>query len=288
MPDYTLATAAILEQVQREEATLPLKNSMCRSRFFFHTHPTQTVCVFLHGFTAGPYQFEPLGRACFEAGYNVLVPRLPGHGQAGNWNRKQPPPLPTDPKVYQYAVAEWVGIAKTLGDRVVIGGLSTGGTLAAWAAVNYPQLIDRALLFAPFFGHKFKPVDWLIKSLPIYFEWFNKDASGNFGYNGFRMPALRLFLEMSDNLFQQVKRQSSAPILMVSSESDRVTNHRRHRQFFQLVAQQQPQSWYHCFDKRYRIRHRMMTRVEGNQYQDLVINVAKAYIAQDEDRHFLE
>jgi alpha-beta hydrolase superfamily lysophospholipase len=159
MIDYTVITTAIVEQVRHEEAMLPLKNAQCRSRFFFHSHPTSTVCLFFHGFTAGPYQFEPLGQACFEAGYNVLIPRLPGHGQAGEWNRHQPPPLPTQTRVYQHAVAEWIGIAKMLGDRVVVGGLSTGGTLAAWAALTYPKLVDRALLFAPFLGHKFQFVD---------------------------------------------------------------------------------------------------------------------------------
>jgi esterase/lipase len=283
--DYAIATAAILEQVRQEEAALPLKNGQCSSRFFFHARPTQTVCLFFHGFTAGPYQFGPLGQACFEAGYNVLVPRLPGHGHAGQWGKHQPPPLPTNSRVYQYAVAEWIGIARMLGNRVIVGGLSTGGTLAAWAALTYPQFVDRALLFAPFFGHQFKPIDWLIKVLPIYFEWFNKDAPGNFGYNGFRMPALRVFLEMSDTLLKQVKRQRIAPTLMVCSESDRVSNLRQQQRFFESVVRQQPQSWYHCFGERYKIRHRMMTSMEGNEYQDLVINLAKAYIAQENSEY---
>lgn len=113
------ATSAILEQVRQEERELPLKNSHCSSRFFFHDHPTQKVCLFFHGFTAGTYQFAPLARECFEAGYNVLVPRLPGHEHAGQWNRHQPPPLPIRVQAYHLAVAEWIGIAKMLGDQVI-------------------------------------------------------------------------------------------------------------------------------------------------------------------------
>ncbi|MDZ8023831.1 MAG: hypothetical protein RMX35_20055 [Nostoc sp. DcaGUA01] len=41
-------------------------------------------------------------------------------------------------------------IAKTLGQQVVIGGLSTGGTLAAWLALEHPQEIDSTLLFNPY------------------------------------------------------------------------------------------------------------------------------------------
>ncbi|MCU0570949.1 MAG: alpha/beta fold hydrolase [Oculatellaceae cyanobacterium Prado106] len=282
MVNYTLATAAILEQAKQEEEMLPLRNAQCRSRFYFHNRPTEVVCLFFHGFTAGPYQFEPLAKACYDAGYNVLIPRLPGHGQAGDWNWRQPPPLPTDPAVYQRAVAEWVGIAKMLGDRLVVGGLSTGGTLAAWSALNYPHLVDRALLFAPFMGARFGWVDELIKHLPIYFEWFNKNASGNFGYKGFRLPALKLFLKMRDRCFKQVHRRPAPPMLMVCSEADQVTSRQKQQQFFQSAVRYQPQSWYYSFDKRYKIRHRMMTRIEGNRYEDLVVNLAKAYISQVE------
>jgi hypothetical protein len=102
------------------------------------------------------------------------------------------------------------------------------------------------------------------------------------------MPALRLFLEMADSLLKQAKRrQPIAPILMVCSESDRVTDRGKQKALFKAIVQRQPQSWYHCFDKRYKIRHRMMTKVEGNEYQDLVTALAKAYITDDSNRlHF--
>jgi RecB family endonuclease NucS len=81
---------------------------------------------------------------------------------------------------------------------------------------------------------------------------------------------------------KQVKRQHCAPTLMVCSESDRVSNLHQQKRFFESVVWQQPQSWYHCFNRCYKIRHRMMTSMEGNEYQDLVINLAKAYIAQED------
>ena len=188
----TQNTTQILEQVQQSESTLGLRNEACRSRFFVHPHTTSKVCLFLHGFTAAPYQFEPLGKAFFNKGYNVLIPLQPGHGLAGNWNRQNPPPLSTEIETYQQFVLDWLQIAKTLGEQVVVGGLSTGGTLAGWLALEHPQEIDRALMFAPYLGSHNLLFDWLIKILPIYFEWFNKDASGNFGYKGFRIPALRI------------------------------------------------------------------------------------------------
>ena len=120
MSDYSTTTAKILEQAKVRENALPIRNENCRSKFYFQPHPTPRVVLCLHGFTAGPYQFEPLGKALFQEGYNILVPLQPGHGVAGNWNRANPPPLPKDPQVYQQFVLEWVQQAKPLGKELVI------------------------------------------------------------------------------------------------------------------------------------------------------------------------
>ncbi|MBD2337631.1 alpha/beta fold hydrolase [Calothrix sp. FACHB-156] len=274
-------TAKILEKVQQSESSMGLKNEACRSKFFVHPHSTEKVCLFLHGFTAGPYQFEPIGKAFFHQGYNVLVPLQPGHGLSGEWNRQNPPPLSTDIQTYQQFVLKWLEIAKTLGHQVVVGGLSTGGTLAAWLALEYPQLIDRALLFTPYLGSHQLIFDWLIKILPIYFEWFNKDASGNFGYKGFRIPALRIFLELGEKLLKQGPSSVAAPILMVCSEGDRAVSRSKQQDFFTTVLKQQPKSWYYCFDDSLHIEHRMMTKLEDNDYEELVITLAKAFVESD-------
>jgi len=84
MFDYSTTIDAIAQQAKTREDALPLRNEKCRSKFFFQPNPAPKVCLFFHGFTAGPYQFEPLGEALFQAGYNVLVPLQPGHGIAGD------------------------------------------------------------------------------------------------------------------------------------------------------------------------------------------------------------
>ncbi len=37
----------------------------------------------------------------------------------------------------------------------MIGGLSTGGTLAAWLALEHPEQIDSTLLFTPYLGSRY-------------------------------------------------------------------------------------------------------------------------------------
>ncbi len=278
MFDYSTTTTAIAQQAKTREDALPLRHEKCRSKFFFQPNPSPKVCLFFHGFTAGPYQFEPLGEALFQAGYNVLVPLQPGHGVAGNWDGNNPPPLPEDPQVYQQFALDWVEKAKLLGKQLIIGGYSTGGTLAAWLAQEHPQHIEKTLLFAPYLSGTNKLVDWLIEILPFYYEWLNKDNPGNFGYDGFPIPALRFLLDMGQQILDQAKNTPATPMLIISSEGDRATNFHEHRELFESVLKHQPKSWYYCFDKALKIPHTMMTEPEGNHYLNLLITLAKAFI----------
>jgi alpha-beta hydrolase superfamily lysophospholipase len=281
MFDYSTTIDAIAQQAKTREDTLPLRNEKCRSKFFFQPNPAQKVCLFFHGFTAGPYQFEPLGEALFQAGYNVLVPLQPGHGIAGDWNGDNPPPMPEDPQVYQQFVLEWVQQAKSLGKELIVGGYSTGGTLAAWLAQEHPKTIEKTLLFAPYLSGNNKVVDWLVEIIPFYYEWLNKDNPGNFGYDGFSIPVLRIFLDMGEQILDRAKTTPATPMLIISSESDQATNLHEHQELFEAVLNYQPKSWYYCFDKKLKVPHTMMTKAEGNDYLHLLITLVKSYVESE-------
>ncbi|MDF5717137.1 MAG: alpha/beta fold hydrolase [Rhizonema sp. NSF051] len=280
MSDYFSLKSAIFEEAKNLETALPIRNEACRPKFFLHSHPTSKVCLFFHGFTAGPYQFEPIGKILFEAGYNVLIPLQPGHGIAGDWNRDNPPPLPTEAEVYQQFALSWLKVALRLGEQVVIGGLSSGGTLAAWLGLERPQQIEKAILFAPYLSQS-SIVDLLVEILSIYYEWPNKDNPGNFGYSGFRMPALRLFLNMGKELLEKVENHPAVPMFVISSDSDRTIDKKELQALFASLLKQQSKSWYHRFEQIFEIPHTMMTKAEGNQYTDLLISVAKSYLESD-------
>jgi esterase/lipase len=278
---YSTTTAAIIQQAKSVEDTLPIKNDACRSKFFFHPHSTEKVCLFFHGFTAGPYQFEPIAKNFFDAGYNVLVPLQPGHGVAGDWNGNNPPPLPTEREFYQNFALSWLNTAQTLGQQVIVGGLSTGGNLAAWLALENPQQIEKALLFSPYISGNNAIVNFIVELFPIYYEWLNKDNPGNFGYDGFPIPALRIFLDMGQEITDRVENNLAVPMFIISSESDQTINSRKLQYFATSTIKQQPKSWYYRFDKIFEIPHTMMTKAEGNKYQDLLITIAKAYLESD-------
>lgn len=95
---------------------------------------TDLVLVYLHGFSATLWETRPLTDRLGDAvGANVFFTRLAGHGRdgaalaeatAGDWIED---------------LAEAMAVAAKLGDRVVVIGTSTGGTLAALLAAD-PEL----------------------------------------------------------------------------------------------------------------------------------------------------
>ena len=161
----------ILKTAKTTEDQLPVRNEDCRSRFWFQEGPTEYVYLFFHGFTAAPYQSEVMGPELAKAGYTVLSPLMPGHGMAGEWSLETWPPLPQDPEVYQSFALQWLEEAKKLGKKVIVGGLSGGGTLSAWLALNRSQDIYRVLLYAAYLSSSNRVIDLFIKKSKGGFSW---------------------------------------------------------------------------------------------------------------------
>lgn len=90
---------------------------------------TPLTVVYLHGFSADRHELDPVPADVARAlGANLFHTRLTGHGatpaslgaaRAEDWLRD---------------VAEAVAVGAAIGDRVILMGTSTGGTLALWAA----------------------------------------------------------------------------------------------------------------------------------------------------------
>ncbi|HHQ13472.1 MAG TPA: alpha/beta fold hydrolase, partial [Chromatiales bacterium] len=108
--------------------------------------------LLIHGFGACPQQYFQLGPATAAAGYEVLVPLLPGHGHLPDANGKEDLstlPAGKDWRVYGEFAARMNSIMALASGEHVIVGYSLGGGVALNAILREPQLYDRALLAAP-------------------------------------------------------------------------------------------------------------------------------------------
>jgi esterase/lipase len=278
MIDYTPLKTLLETELKQQEQAYPLMEDAFHSLVLLHKQPTEQVCLCFHGFTAGPYQFEPLGQRFFKAGYNVVAPLLPSHGRAGDWGKDNPPPLPTDPKVYLQFAVQWLNLAQRLGHRVIVMGLSGGGTLAAWLALEKATSIERAILFAPYFSGSNRVVDMFTQHVDMYYSWTKTVAPC---YPGFDVAALRAVLDIGQHCLKRVHQSPVAPTFTLSSESDQAVNNSDHKRFFEAALKQQPLSWYNRFNKVLDIPHTMMTEQEGNRYQNLLIVMAQAFVESE-------
>ncbi|MEN0066957.1 MAG: alpha/beta fold hydrolase [Myxococcota bacterium] len=103
--------------------------------------------VLIHGLSDSPFFMRAMAREFAAMGYRVYAPLLEGHGLAAEHIGTMPAPAwPVWVDNVAFAIEE----AGRAGREVSIGGLSTGGTLAVYAAVQEPTRIDgRVFLFAP-------------------------------------------------------------------------------------------------------------------------------------------
>jgi len=96
----------------------------------------------LHGFTGCPQSMRGLAEAFAGAGFAVELPRLPGHGT-------------TIDDMLETGWTDWPGAAEAAYqdlagrcDKVVVGGLSMGGTLTLWLAERHPEIAGIVLVNA--------------------------------------------------------------------------------------------------------------------------------------------
>ena len=99
MYDYSVTTADVIDQAINLEQTLTIKNQACASKFFFSFQSNSKGLSYLSWIDCF-YQFELLGKALCEAGYNLLILLQAGHGVARNFNGDNPPPLPLEREFY--------------------------------------------------------------------------------------------------------------------------------------------------------------------------------------------
>jgi esterase/lipase len=107
-------------------SSIQLKNGNY-PRIFHHGKKTKDVIILTHGLSDSPHYVEAIGKRFFNEGLNVILPLLPAHGL------KDPNKAMEDRKLdfkWRAEIDAMVKIASSLGDRISLGGFSTGGALS--------------------------------------------------------------------------------------------------------------------------------------------------------------
>ncbi len=94
--------------------------------------PTGVLAI--HGFTGSPQSMRPVAAAMAAAGHTVELPRLPGHGTSVD------DMLATGWSDWTTAVDAAYRDLAARTERVVVTGLSMGGTLTLWLATQHPEI----------------------------------------------------------------------------------------------------------------------------------------------------
>jgi esterase/lipase len=221
--------------VETEEHARGDVNPVCHARVLAHGERAAKAILFFHGFTSCPAQFATLGRLFFERGYNVYIPRTPHHGMADLMSEALA--NLTAEELVQFGM-EAVDVAQGLGEKVMICGLSAGGTLAAWLAQRRGD-IGCAVLIAPFLGIGFvpawlnRPLTSLTLALPDRWQWWdpvhkeNNPETAPYGYRRYPTHAmaevLRLGLE-TQQAARSSKPQTSRIVVITSANDTAVHN----------------------------------------------------------------
>ena len=119
---------------------------------------TPVSIVYLHGYSASRVEIDPVPQQVAQAfGANLYYTRLSGHGRSGD--------AMAEAKLTDWFddTAEALEIGKRLGDKVLVLSVSTGGTLATWAA-SQPELaakMDGLVMISPNYAVHGAPT-WLL------------------------------------------------------------------------------------------------------------------------------
>lgn len=220
---------AVKELRAMTEAPLPGIRPEGRPILLEHGKPTEQVFVLLHGLSNAPWQFSKLGQELFERGHNVFIPRMPYHGEenrlAEDWARL------TAQQMLDSA-NHAADLARGLGKKVTVVGLSLNGTVTAWMAQNRSDL-HQVVLMSPFFAPAGTP-EWAVAPmerallrLPNFFLWWNpalkeKNPGPIYAYPRFPTRVIGQTMLLGVDVMRHSKQEAPKAhcILVITTASD--------------------------------------------------------------------
>lgn len=191
---------------------------------------TPLAVVYLHGFSATREEVRPLpDTVAARLGANLFYTRLAGHGRSGD-------------ALAETTAADWLAdgyealaIGQRLGERVVLIGTSTGGTLATWlAAQPEAKNLLALVLISPNYGPKDPKASLLLWPWGVQLAklmagshraWTPHNAEqAHYWTTRYRIDALVSMMSLVDLVDQIDLSAIETPLLIVYSPNDQVVN----------------------------------------------------------------
>ncbi|WP_372777914.1 alpha/beta hydrolase [Litorivivens sp.] len=190
---------------------------------------TDYVVVYLHGFSATRQETAPVAeRIAAALDANVYSTRFTGHGRDGN-------------AMLEGSLSRWLNdtheamsIGRRLGEKIILLGVSTGGTAAAWAALNDSARLSVLVLMSPNFGPKDE------RSMILTWPWGKQiarlvlgpernwtphnEAHARYWTTRYPTDAILPMMAMVKTVHQEDLSTLKMPSLWIYSENDQVLN----------------------------------------------------------------
>ena len=228
----------------QEKDNQDLTRDVCITKLYDHGRQTDHVVILIHGFTNCPEQFGDIGKLHFEAGHNVLVPRMPYHGHSDRLTDALTHLTAEDLAVFGDQV---IDIAHGLGKKITVMGVSGSGTLVAWLAQNRAD-IDFAFAIAPLFGLAFVPsaftrlFERIALRLPNFFIWWDPRTKADNPYSIYyaypRYPTLALVEFLRLAMITRAQAEKSPPktgtITMIINDAEPAVSNAEITKFIKL------------------------------------------------------
>ncbi len=201
-----------------------LMSPLADSFLLEHGQKTDRVYVLVHGLTNSPYQWKPFAKELYDRGYNVMVVRMPYHGlkshSVGELRH-------LTPEILANYMDDVTDVAVGFGDNVRIVGISVGGTAAAWAAQNRPD-VELVMPISPMFGMGILPEwgNWLMMNFFSRFPNINlpdpKEPEREHVYRGQTTRGVAVSIAFGQSIIKQAKSAPPAvkEIILVTNAND--------------------------------------------------------------------
>lgn len=268
LPDQVRYEQAVGKLEQRVAADVALQDRSVKRSLYLrpnyqsllltHSQPSpKGAVIMLHGYTAGPWQYAESAERIHKSGYQVFVPRLPGHGFV------KPDGIPTGEKMvdpwnteeYERFIDETFAEAAALGGPVQVIGLSGGSNLALRMAEKYPQ-IKGVVAMAPYIGPdnrvpvvnrvvdavaRYTPID-----LPRALDFIPYNKNERFGNNP-EMPHTQGSLGNAQAMLSigtKVKKVD-VPVQFITTEGDQLSGTDAVQKLYDRSGGSAKHGWYH-------------------------------------------